>query len=68
MASVRPKVKGGGGKVRQGRGFSRDELEKAGWDVEEAVGYDIVFDGRRKSCHDDNVTELKKLLKEYNEE
>jgi ribosomal protein L13E len=47
-----------------GRGFSSDELKKAGSSLHEAVRLHIAIDPRRKTGHDDNVEKLKILLKE----
>lgn len=61
MDMQRPRVKTRTGKTRGGRGFSRTEFEKAGWDPEIAFGHDVAFDPRRKTCHEGNVAKLKAL-------
>ncbi len=61
MDIERPTVKGGRGRTRTGRGFSQNELEKAGWEADEAFAAGIAVDYRRKSCHDQNVEKLKGL-------
>lgn len=46
---------------RKGRGFSKEEIKKAGLTVAAAKKLKIVIDSRRKSAHDSNVAELKKI-------
>ncbi len=55
---IRPSVKGGKGRLRTGRGFSKGEIEKAGWTAEDADTAGVAVDPRRKSCHDANVEKL----------
>lgn len=50
------------GKQREGRGFSRGELAKAGSHMKEALKLHIPLDPRRKTVHDENVEILLKLL------
>jgi len=47
-----------------GRGFSSDELKKAGSSLHEAVSLHIPVDPRRKTSHDENVERLRNVLKE----
>lgn len=61
---LRPIVKGGNGKLRKGRGFSRQEITKAGIDMDDIRRLHIIpFDKRRKSMYSENVEILKLLLK-----
>jgi hypothetical protein len=46
---------------RTGRGFSIEEIKKAGLTVGEARKLKVAVDPRRKSVYDSNVAELKKL-------
>ena len=62
--TVRPKVFKRKGKRVSGRGFSSEELKKAGSSLQEAVRLHISVDPRRKTGHDDNVEAIKVLLKE----
>jgi len=62
--TVRPKVFKRKEEQTPGRGFSSDELKKAGSSLHEAVRLHIAVDARRKTGHDDNVETLKTLLKE----
>jgi large subunit ribosomal protein L13e len=47
------------GKQRSGRGFSPEELEKAGLNPAEAKRLKIPVDKRRKTAHDQNVEAIK---------
>ena len=49
---------------RYGKGFSRDELRKAGSNIKEAIKHSISIDPRRKTVHKENITTLRRLLKE----
>jgi len=62
--TARPKVFRSDGKQTQGKGFSREELKKAGLSLTEAVKYHIPVDPRRKTCHDENVEALRPIVKE----
>ena len=64
MAVTRPRVFKYAGKQRFGRGFSRDELKKAGSNIKEAVKLGLPVDEKRKTCHDENVEAARKLLTE----
>lgn len=53
---LEPKVIGGTGSWREGKGFSEAELKEAGlWGLRD----ELPYDGRRKSCHRANVEALK---------
>ena len=58
MKTVKAKVFKDVGKQRFGRGFSRDELKKAGTSLTEAVRLGVLVDSRRKTAHDENVEEI----------
>lgn len=58
MTIARVKSKKG---FRKGKGFSEEEIKKAGMTIAMAKKLKIVIDPRRKSAHDSNVAELKKL-------
>lgn len=64
MVTLRPKVLRSDGKQVQGKGFSGEELKKAGTSLTEAVKHRIPVDPRRKTCHEENVEALKLLSKE----
>ena len=51
------------GKERYGKGFSREELKKAGLNVREALKLSIPVDSRRKTVHEENVSTIKDFLK-----
>jgi large subunit ribosomal protein L13e len=59
MHHVKPKILKPDGKQRGGRGFSREELKKAGIDSAEAKRLKLPVDKRRKTAHDQNVEAIK---------
>ena len=58
MHHIKPEVLKPDGK-RIGRGFSREELKKAGLNKAESKKLKIPIDLRRKTAHDKNVKALK---------
>lgn len=48
--------------VREGRGFSLGELQKAGISIQEVRRLKIRIDKRRKSVHEENVQALKEYI------
>ena len=58
----RPKVLKKGGRQREGKGFSRNELKKAGSNPKEALRLKIPLDIKRRTIHEENVETVKKLL------
>jgi ribosomal protein L13E len=62
MSTEQSRVLKQDGKQREGRGFSRGELAKAGSHMKEALKLHIRLDPRRKTVHDENVEILLKLL------
>jgi ribosomal protein L13E len=59
MHHIKPKILKPDGKQRSGRGFSRDEIGKAGLNSAEAVRLGLPVDSRRKTAHDENVEVVK---------
>jgi large subunit ribosomal protein L13e len=59
MHHIKPKITKKDGKHRDGRGFSLEELEKAGLNKAEAKKLEIPVDKRRKTAHDQNVEAVK---------
>lgn len=51
------------GKKRKGRGFSREELKKAGISVKQALHVGLPVDVRRRTVHGENVKLIKQQLK-----
>lgn len=51
------------GAFRQGRGFSRQELTKAGISPREALTSGLPIDTRRRTVNDQNVKMVKAYLK-----
>jgi ribosomal protein L13E len=64
VTATRPKVFKNDGKQRLGRGFSREELKKAGSSLKEAVRLGLPVDEKRKTAHDENVAAAKTSLQE----
>jgi large subunit ribosomal protein L13e len=62
MMAFKPKVFKKGGKQRYGRGFSREELKKAGISLKEALKLGVSVDSRRKTAHQENIEMLKTFL------
>ncbi|KXA93123.1 hypothetical protein AKJ65_06650 [candidate division MSBL1 archaeon SCGC-AAA259E19] len=53
-----PRVLGGTGKWREGKGFSEKEMKEAGlWKLRK----DLPYDERRKSCHQVNIEILEEV-------
>jgi large subunit ribosomal protein L13e len=59
MHHIKPKINKKDGKQREGRGFSAEELKKAGLTPTEAKKLEIPVDKRRKTAHDQNVEAIK---------
>jgi len=62
MTTMKPIVFKKGGKRRSGKGFSREELKKAGLSLKEALRLGIPVDSRRRTVHEDNINAVKRLL------
>jgi len=48
---------------RLGKGFSQEELRKAGTSLTEATKLKIPVDPRRKTAHEENIQAVKAVLK-----
>jgi large subunit ribosomal protein L13e len=59
MHHIKPKILKPNGKQRDGKGFSPEELKKAGLNKTEAARIGIPTDPRRKTAHDENVEAIK---------
>jgi large subunit ribosomal protein L13e len=59
MHHIKPRILKLDGKQRSGRGFSTEELKKAGLNPAEAKRLEIPVDKRRKTAHDQNVEAVK---------
>jgi ribosomal protein L13E len=59
MHHIKPKILKPDERQRQGRGFSREELKKAGVNLQEARTIELPIDMRRRTAHDDNVEAVK---------
>jgi ribosomal protein L13E len=60
---VQSAVRKKGGGIREGRGFSREELREAGVNLKQALKLGIPTDLRRKTKHEENVKTLKHHLR-----
>jgi large subunit ribosomal protein L13e len=67
MMPIRPKVFKKGGKQRYGKGFSKQELKKAGLSFTEALKLGIPIDSRRKTAHEENINIIKSFLEGKNQ-
>lgn len=64
MTEIQAKVFKKARKQRFGRGFSRDEIKKAGTDRKEALKLGIPLDSKRKTAHEENVETIKNFLRD----
>ena len=60
--TVKPKVFKKGGKQRCGKGFSGEELKKAGLSFKDALRFGIPVDFKRRTAHEENVEAIKAFL------
>lgn len=59
MHHIKPLIQKSNGKKRIGKGFSIEELKKAGLNKADVKKLEIRVDPRRKTAHDANISELK---------
>lgn len=59
MHHIKPQILKPNGKQRKGRGFSPEELKKAGLNLQEARRIELPIDFRRRTAHDENVKAVK---------
>jgi large subunit ribosomal protein L13e len=62
MIAARPRVFKTREKKRHGKGFSREELKKAGTNMAEALKLRIPLDPRRKTAHEENIEAVKTFI------
>jgi len=62
MYNIKPIIQRPNGKTKDGRGFSPNELAKAGITYAKANKLGIPIDFRRKSTHENNIETLKNTL------
>jgi ribosomal protein L13E len=62
MITAKAKVIKRPAKQRDGRGFSRNELQKAGSNPTEALKLHIPLDLKRRTLHEENVACIKNIL------
>ena len=63
MHHIKPEVNKKDGKQRSGRGFSLEELRRAGLTLSKAKQLEIPVDKRRTTCHNWNVDVVKAYVK-----
>jgi large subunit ribosomal protein L13e len=59
MHHIKPQILKPDKRKRMGRGFSREELKKAGINLQEARLIKLPIDMRRRTAHDENVEAIK---------
>ncbi|MEM3626491.1 MAG: ribosomal protein L13e [Candidatus Bathyarchaeia archaeon] len=59
---IKPKVFKKNGRQRHGKGFSKEELKRAGLSFTEALKLGIPIDYRRKTAHEENINVIKSFL------
>lgn len=64
MHHIKPIIIKPNGNQRPGKGFSPDEIKEAGLNAADARRLRISIDRRRKTCHDENIANLKSHLKD----
>lgn len=62
MIKTQPTVLKKDGKPRKGKGFSKEELKKAGLNITQARKLGVPVDSRRRTIHDENVEIVKTLF------
>jgi len=62
MTIAKPRVFKALEKQRDGKGFSREELKKAGTNMTEALKLRIPLDPRRKTAHEENIEAVKAFV------
>jgi ribosomal protein L13E len=63
MRHTKPKITKPDGEQRSGRGFSPDEIKKAGLTRAEARKMALPVDNRRKTAHEENVEAIKEYTR-----
>jgi ribosomal protein L13E len=61
MYNIKPVIQKSDGKTKDGRGFSPNELTKAGITCFQAKQLGIPVDFRRKSAHENNIETLTRI-------
>lgn len=62
MIAAEPRVFKAREKKRGGKGYSREELKKAGTNMNEALKLRIPLDPRRKTAHEENIEAVKTFI------
>ena len=64
MKTLKPSVFKSDRDRRLGKGFSREELKRAGSSLNEALRFGVPVDSKRKSAHEENIEAVKNFLQE----
>jgi ribosomal protein L13E len=59
MKTIRPTIEKPNGRTKSGKGFSPNELAKAGVTKLQALQMGFAVDFRRRTAHDSNIEQLK---------
>lgn len=59
MHHIKPQILKANGKKRVGKGFSPEELKKAGLNLQEAKAIELPIDFRRRTAHEENIEAIK---------
>jgi large subunit ribosomal protein L13e len=62
VVTIEPRVFAPNKRQRRGRGFSREEIKKAGLTPQQALAHGLIVDYKRKTDHEENVEALKALM------
>jgi ribosomal protein L13E len=64
MHHIKPIIIKPDGSQRPGKGFSPDEVKEAGLNAADARRICIPVDRKRKTCHDENIANIKSHFKD----
>lgn len=59
MHHIKPQILKANGKQRSGKGFSPEEVKKAGLNLQEARAIKLPIDFRRRTAHNENIEAIK---------
>ena len=64
MHHIKPIIIKPDGSQRPGKGFSPDEVKEAGLNTADARRLRLPVDRKRKTCHDENIANIKSHFKD----
>ncbi len=59
MHNIKPTITKQNGKLKPGKGFSKNEIKEAGITKQQAKQLKLPIDQRRKSTHENNIQTIK---------